>query len=105
MAADLLRIEGIAKRFVKPLDFAARIANKLGASNRETVVHAVDGVDLTVAEGEVVALVGESAVASPPSVGSLPAFTRPRKVMSTGGARISQRCHPPRGRNSPSACR
>lgn len=60
MAADLLRIEGIAKRFVKPLDFAARIANKLGASHRETVVHAVDGVDLTVAEGEVVALVGES---------------------------------------------
>lgn len=57
---ELLRIEGIAKRFVKPVDMAGRIANLLGASNREAVVQAVDGVDLSVAEGEVVALVGES---------------------------------------------
>lgn len=57
---DLLRIEAISKRFVKPVDLAGRIANVLGAKNRESVVHAVDGVDLSVAEGEVVALVGES---------------------------------------------
>ncbi|KAF0229473.1 MAG: peptide/nickel transport system ATP-binding [Beijerinckiaceae bacterium] len=58
--AELLRIEGISKRFVKPVDLAGRIANLLGAKNRESVVHAVDSVDLTVAEGEVVGLVGES---------------------------------------------
>ena len=57
---ELLRIEAISKRFVKPVDLAGRIANKLGASNRESVVHAVDSVDFSVAEGEVVALVGES---------------------------------------------
>jgi peptide/nickel transport system ATP-binding protein len=57
---ELLRVENVSKRFVKPVDFAGKIANKLGANNRESVVHAVDGVDLNVAEGEVVALVGES---------------------------------------------
>ncbi len=57
---ELLRIEAISKRFVKPVDLAGRIANALGADNRESVVHAVDGVDFAVAEGEVVALVGES---------------------------------------------
>ncbi len=50
----------MAKRFVKPLDAAARIANALGAGLREEVVHAVDGVDLAIAQGEVVGLVGES---------------------------------------------
>jgi peptide/nickel transport system ATP-binding protein len=58
--AQLLSVEGISKRFTKPVDLAGRIANKLGADNREIVVHAVDGVDLSVNEGEVVALVGES---------------------------------------------
>jgi peptide/nickel transport system ATP-binding protein len=59
-SADLLRVEAISKRFVKPVDLAGRIANALGAKNRESVVHAVDGVDLGVKPGEVVALVGES---------------------------------------------
>jgi peptide/nickel transport system ATP-binding protein len=59
-APPLLELRGVAKRFVKPLDAAARIANALGAGLREEVVRAVDGVDLAIARGEVVGLVGES---------------------------------------------
>lgn len=56
----LIELAGISKRFVKPLDTAAKIANLLGARATEEVVHAVDGVDLVVQPGEVVGLVGES---------------------------------------------
>jgi peptide/nickel transport system ATP-binding protein len=45
---------------VKSLDAAARIARALGANLRDEVVHAVDGVDLAIGQGEVVGLVGES---------------------------------------------
>jgi peptide/nickel transport system ATP-binding protein len=58
--APLLELRRVTKRFVTPLDAGARIANLLGAGAREQVVHAVDAVDLAVAEGEVVGLVGES---------------------------------------------
>ena len=57
---DLVAVHRLSKRFVRPLDLAARIARQLGANVREEVVQAVDAVDLSVGEGEVVGLVGES---------------------------------------------
>ena len=60
MTAPIIELQGVSKRFVKHLDAAAKVANVIGARLREEVVHAVDSVDLTVAKGEVVGLVGES---------------------------------------------
>ena len=60
MRTPLIELRDVSKRFVKPLDMAARMANLLGARQREEVVHAVDGVNLAVQPGEVVGLVGES---------------------------------------------
>jgi peptide/nickel transport system ATP-binding protein len=61
IASDaLVELRGVSRRFVKTLDAAARIGNMLGADVKEEVVHAVDNVDLAVAPGEVVGLVGES---------------------------------------------
>ncbi|RMD65012.1 MAG: ATP-binding cassette domain-containing protein [Alphaproteobacteria bacterium] len=59
-AIPLMELRGIRRQFVKHLDLAAKIARRLGANVREEVVHAVDGVDMHVARGEVVGLVGES---------------------------------------------
>ncbi len=56
----LVELQGISKRFVKTLDLAGKLASKLGSSIREETVHALDGVDMSVAKGEVVGLVGES---------------------------------------------
>jgi peptide/nickel transport system ATP-binding protein len=56
----LIEARGLSKRFVKRPDLAGRIAGRLGADIREETVHAVDGVDLAIAKGEVVGLVGES---------------------------------------------
>ncbi len=56
----MVELRGISRRFEKKLDFAGRIAKRLGANVREEVVHAVDNVDLTIRKGEVVGLVGES---------------------------------------------
>jgi len=56
----LVELRQVSKRFVKPLDLAAKLANLLGAGLREEAVHAVDRVSLAVAPGEVVGLVGES---------------------------------------------
>jgi peptide/nickel transport system ATP-binding protein len=56
----LLSLRGISKRFVQRVDLAGKVANVFGAGLRETVVQAVAEVDLDVADGEVVGLVGES---------------------------------------------
>lgn len=56
----LIQIENVAKRFVKRVDLAGKIANLLGANNREQIVRAVDDVSLTIQQGEVLGLVGES---------------------------------------------
>jgi peptide/nickel transport system ATP-binding protein len=60
MMQPIVALEGVGKRFVRPLDLAARAANLFGAGQREAIVQAVDQVDLTIGEGEVVGLVGES---------------------------------------------
>jgi peptide/nickel transport system ATP-binding protein len=60
VSTPILSLTNISKRFTKPLDAAAKLANLVGATNREITVHAVDGVDLAIARGEVVGLVGES---------------------------------------------
>ncbi len=60
IAPALVEIDGVSKRFVKRLDFAGKMAKRLGAALREETVHAVDDVTLSVAKGEVVGLVGES---------------------------------------------
>jgi peptide/nickel transport system ATP-binding protein len=58
--APVIELRGISKRFVKKMDIAAKIAQKLGAGIQEEVVHAVEDVSFAVTEGEVVGLVGES---------------------------------------------
>jgi peptide/nickel transport system ATP-binding protein len=60
LPAPLLALESVSKRFVKPIDTAARIANLFGAGYRVEVTHAVDGVSFAVHDQEVVGLVGES---------------------------------------------
>ena len=58
--STILELSGVTKNFVKHLDAAAKLARRLGADVKEEVVHAVDGVSLKIAAGEVVGLVGES---------------------------------------------
>lgn len=57
---DLLRLDAVSKRFSRHVDLAGRLARRLGARISDRTVHAVDGVTLGIARGEVVGLVGES---------------------------------------------
>jgi len=60
MTAPLLELQGISKDFIRRLDMTERLLARLGANLRDQHLRAVDKVDLTVAPGEVVGLVGES---------------------------------------------
>ncbi len=64
MAAPIIELRRVSKRFGPTYDAAARLARSisrhLGTAQRNETVHAVDNVDLVVARGEVVGLVGES---------------------------------------------
>jgi peptide/nickel transport system ATP-binding protein len=59
-STPLLELKSVSKRFSKRLDFAANLAQRLGAKVQEHTVHAVDRVSLAIQPGEVVGLVGES---------------------------------------------
>ncbi|MFL1462883.1 ABC transporter ATP-binding protein [Roseococcus sp. DSY-14] len=56
----IIELRDLSRRFEKKLDFAGKIARRLGAPVREETVHAVDRVNLSIRKGEVVGLVGES---------------------------------------------
>jgi peptide/nickel transport system ATP-binding protein len=56
----LLEIRQVNRLFTRKLDLAAKILNLFGARYKVQTVHAVDGVDLSIQPGEVLALVGES---------------------------------------------
>src|SRR5207253_1511741 len=60
VAPPLVELRGVSKRFTRRLDFAGKLARKLGARVSEATVHAVDDVSIAVREREVVGLVGES---------------------------------------------
>ena len=58
--SKVIELNGIHKRFERPPDVAQRILLALGQPADLSTVFAVNGVDLTLARGEVLGLVGES---------------------------------------------
>jgi peptide/nickel transport system ATP-binding protein len=63
-AVPLIELRGVAKRFSLPRDIADRLAGALTGGDRgraaAAVVQALEGIDLAVASGEVLGVVGES---------------------------------------------
>ena len=61
MSPPIIELRGVSKRFEVKQDAAARMVRRMrGKTARTSIVRAVDAVDLTIAKGEVVGLVGES---------------------------------------------
>ena len=61
MSTQFIRLDSITRRFTSMPPFAERLAKRLtGSPASATVVHAVEGVSLSVAQGETLGLVGES---------------------------------------------
>jgi oligopeptide/dipeptide ABC transporter ATP-binding protein len=60
MTDPILELRGLAKTFTKPVSLGGHIANLFGAKQKKIKVRAVAGVDLAIAPGEVVGIVGES---------------------------------------------
>lgn len=57
---SLIRVTQVSKRFTPRLSLGEKIAAALGQPIETRTVHAVDGVDLDIRQGEVLGLVGES---------------------------------------------
>jgi peptide/nickel transport system ATP-binding protein len=58
--AATIELQGVSKVFRRPIGLSGRIARLLGSQVTDRAVRAVDGVNLTIREGEVVGLAGES---------------------------------------------
>lgn len=94
----LVELRHVSKTFTRRLDLVAKAVSLLGARYREEVVHAVDEVSLTIDQGEVVGLVGESGCGKstvgrivagllPPSAGDVLYHGRSRRSLSSAEAR------------------